>query len=169
MCLLLLMKRSTILSRRLTIPSLSSTTTQDVRWFSDEGAQPVTKVKKKKKGKQKTTAGHDRALDIIMRALDAPILKESPEPDEEEMARRYEIGRNYVKGMFERHNELNHDLACKMKMKTFAIKMLPRNSKLKEEALKVDASSPPLWRPIMADTPPIPDFDPTKFIHRDDD
>lgn len=137
---------------------------------------------KKKKGKQQTeNVGKDRALDIILRALDAPILKESPKPDEEEMARRYEIGRNYVKGMFERHNEMNHDLACKIKMKNFAIKMLPRNSKLKEEALKVndgdmdsdDASSsslgPPLWRPIMADTPPIPGFDPTPFIHRDDD
>lgn len=162
----LLLKRSTTLSRCFTIPA--AVTSSDVRWFSDEGAKRTTKVKKKKKGKEKT-GGHDRVLDTILRALDAPFSKESPEPDEEEKARRFEIGRNYVIGMFELHNELNHDLACKMKMKRFAIKMLPRNSKLKEEALKIDKSGPPLWRPIMADTPPIPGFDPSKFIHRDDE
>lgn len=162
----LLLKRSTTLSRCFTTPLV--VTSSHVRWFSDEGAKRVTKVKKKKKGKEKT-AGHDRALDLILRCLDAPISKESPEPDEEEKARRFEIGRNYVIGMFERHNEMNHDLACKMKMKTFAIKMLPRNSKLKEEALKIDMSGPPLWRHIMADTPPIPGFDPSKFAQRNDD
>jgi hypothetical protein len=163
----LLLKRSTTFSRCFTIPVAN--TSLDVRWFSDEGAKRVTKVKKKKKGKEKT-AGHDRALDIILRSLDAPFSKESPEPDDEEKARRFEIGRNYVIGMFERHNELNHDIACKIKMKNFAIKMLPRNSKLKEEALKIDtgSSGPPLWRPIMADTPPIPGFDPSEFIHRED-
>ena len=124
--------------------------------------------KKKKKGKEKT-AERDRNLDIILRSLDAPFSKESPEPDEEEKARRFQIGRNYVIGMFERHNEMNHDIACKIKMKNFAIKMLPRNSKLKEEALKIDDLGPPLWRPIAADTPPIPGYDPSKFVLREEE
>jgi hypothetical protein len=138
-----------------------------VRWLSEKPEQRKSNVKKKKKGKQ-TEAGHDRHLDLILRALDAPISK-PPEFTEEEKARNYEIGKNYVIGMYERHNAINHDLACKMKMKTFAIKMLPRNSWIKEEALKVDHSAPPLWRPIPQDTPPIPNFDPSQFIHRDED
>lgn len=160
----LLVKRSTaVVSHRLAIPI-----SQTVCWFSDEPAKKQVKVKKKKKGKQDTVKGHDRDLDLILRSLDAPFSQE-PEIDNEEKERRYKIGKAYVVGMFERHNERNHDLSCKMKLKSFAIKMLPRNSILKEEALKIDPSGPPPWRHIMADTPPIPNFDPSKFVHRDDD
>ena len=151
-------------SRPLTRPFLAPVAQ---RLFSDEPAKRVTKVKKKKKGK-KGEGGADRHLDLIFRSLDAPVTK-PPKPDDEEARRNYEIGRNYVIGMFEQHNALNHDLACKLKLKNFAIKMLPRNSKLKEEALKEDSSSPPLWRPIPNFTPPIPDFDPSVFANLDDD
>ena len=154
-------------SRRLATPSLIPPSTLDTRMLSDVPEKRKSNVKKKKKGKQKE-GGHDRHLDLILRSLDAPITQ-PPEPSPEEKERNYQIGKAYVIGMYERHNEQMHDLACKMKMKNFAIKMLPRNSKLKEEALKIDHSAPPLWRPIPADTPPIPNFDPSKFIHRDDD
>jgi hypothetical protein len=155
----LLLRRSRPLSRQFLAPSQ--------RLLSDEPAKRVTKVKKKIKGKKQDGVG-DRNLDLILRALDAPIT-EPPKPDEEEARRNYEIGRNYVIGMFEQHNAHNHDLACKIKLKEFAIKMLPRDSKLKEEALKEDSSSPPLWRPIPNYTPPIPGFDPSVFANLDDD
>lgn len=160
------MTSSLLLLRRLR-PLSAPCFTPTQRLFSEEPAKKTTKVKKKKKGKEKE-GGHDRHLDLILRCLDAPI-SEPPKPPEEEAKRNYEIGRAYNIGMFEQHNAREHDLACKMKLKNFAIKMLPRNSKLKEEALKVDDSVPPLWRPIPNDTPPIPNFDPSKFIHHDDD
>lgn len=157
-------------SRRLTAPILAPTSTISQtceRFFSETPEKRKSNVKKKKKGKQKE-GGHDRHLDLILRSLDAPSTS-PPEPSPEQKQENYEIGRNYVIGMFERHNAHNHDLACKMKLKRFAIKMLPKNSRLKEEALKVDHSTPPLWRPIPADTPPIPNFDPSKFINPDED
>lgn len=95
-----------------------------------------------------------------------------PPASPEEMARRAEIGRNYVIGKFKRHNKLQHDLACKIKMKNHAIRMLPRDTMWKEEALKVDVTGEgmvPKWRRIPVDTPPIPDFDISKFIVRDED
>ena len=64
-------------------------------------------------------------LDIMIRAHDATPL-ELPPATSEEMERRYNIGRNYVIGCFKKHNELNHDLAVKIRMKRYAIKMLPR-------------------------------------------
>jgi len=161
-----LLRRSRLVATPIITPA-STLSQHTTRLFSDKPEKRKTNVKKKKKGKQKE-GGHDRNLDVVLRALDAPITQR-PEPSEEEKARNYEIGRNYNIGMYERHNAMNHDLACKMKMKTFAIKMLPRNSRLKEEALKVDNSAPPLWRHIPTDTPPIPNFDPSKFIHHDED
>jgi hypothetical protein len=100
----------------------------------------------------------DRALDIILRCLDAPKATEPP-ISEEERQRRHEIGRNYVIGRFEAHNELNHDLACKLVMKQHAIQMLPRDSKLREEALKVNYSTTesvtPLDRPLPTEDGPL--------------
>ena len=134
-----------------------------------------TKVKKKKKGKnaQKTDdggGGKDRITELLVRAYDAPAI-EPPPASEEEMARRHEIGRNYVIGMFNQHNEIDHDINCKLRIKDHAVQMLPRNSYLKEEALKIsddDESNPPLWRHIPSDTPPIPGFDPSEFNLDDD-
>lgn len=165
MTLSLLWRRS---CRLTTTPLLASSQSTSIRWFSEKPEKRKTNVKKKKKGKQKDAAGKDRYLDLILRSLDAPISS-PPKPSPEVAQENYEIGRNYVIGMFERHNALQHDLACKLKLKDFAIKMLPKNTRLKEEALKIDKSVPPLWRPIPNDTPPIPDFDPSQFIHRDDD
>jgi hypothetical protein len=95
--------------------------------------------------------------------LDAPISK-PPSPSEEERKRRHEIGRNYVIGRFNQHNELHHDLGCKLQLKKHAIKMLPRNTRLKEAALRIDEDYPPLWRNIPVETPPIENFDPSPFI-----
>lgn len=52
------------------------------------------------------------------------------------MARRYEIGRNYVIGCWERHNELNHDLAVKIRMKKYALKMLPREGQVGDSLME---------------------------------
>ena len=73
-------------------------------------------------------------------------------------------------GKFKQHNELNHDLACKLKMKNHAIKLLPKANDehfgyLKKAALTLDEDMvPPYHRPIPVDTPPIPGFDPSKFM-----
>ncbi len=129
-----------------------------------------TKVKKKKnKNAQKVdvgSAGRDRMEELLTRGADAPS-HEPPPASEEEMARRFEIGRNYVIGMFNQHNEIDHDISCKLRIKDHAVQMLPRNSYIKEEALKIsddDKAVPPLWRHIPSDTPPIPGFDPSEFI-----
>ncbi len=118
----------------------------------------------------------DRMTQILIDVIDAkprPPPKHSPE----EAQRRYNIGRNYVIGNFKRHNELHHDLACKIKLKNHAIALLPKKDDekfgyLKQRALEVDISSeamPPYYRPIPVDTPPIPDFDPSIFLEEEED
>jgi len=152
-------------------PLLSSTNhLQSVSFSSlfSEDDQKVTKKKKnkKKQKKEKTQSEKSKITDILIKCADAPI--ESPPPaSDEEMERRYQIGRNYVIGKFKEHNERNHDLACKIKMKQFAIKMLPRGTMWKEEALKIstgDDGGPPLWRRVAVDTPPIPGFNAADWI-----
>lgn len=152
---------------------------QHRRWSSnaseDEPKKRTLNLKKKSKSSGKgedgtdgAVGGRDKYLELALASLDAPRLKEPP-ISAEEKARRYRIGRNYVIGRFEQHNELNHDLSCKMKLKNHAIKMLPKNnSKLREEALKVDENDgPPLWRLFATWTPPIPNFTPTQFAGRE--
>ena len=147
-----------------------------VRCFSDKAStsdgpkQKQSKVKRKEKkaGGKNTESQRSKELSTIMAALDAPERKEPPVSDEEK-ARRYTIGRNYTIGRFRLHNENEHDLACKIRLKQHAIQMLPRDSKLKEEALKISDEMPPLWRPIPVWTPPIPGFDPSMYIVKDDD
>ena len=116
----------------------------------------------------------DRLYNILVKAVDS---QPRPRPDfsPEEAAKNSEIGRQYVIGRFKRHNEINHDLACKIRLKQHAIRMMPKLSDelgyLREEALKIDdteESMPPLFRPIPLDTPPIEDFDPTQFIAKDE-
>lgn len=138
------------------------------REFSDDGPKEVQGFKRAKKPKKrgKNTGDRDRQEDLVQRCLNAPKFEE-PTPSEEEMQRRFQVGRNYNIGMFKQHNEENHDLACKLVMKKHALKMLPRNTKLKEEALKIDESAPPLWRRIAVLTPPIKDFDPSEFTEED--
>jgi hypothetical protein len=157
------------------LPLLPLLKTSPRRSMSDEASSAAAAVAKKKTKKKKkssdlstTTAssgGRDKTLDLVLRALDAPYSKEPLDGiSPEERQRRYEIGRNYVIGKFERHNREQHDLNCKLQMKNHAIKLLPRNnSKLKQAALEETWDTPPLWRRIPVDTPPIPGFDPTKY------
>jgi hypothetical protein len=126
-----------------------------VRFVSTK--KPASKKKKNAYGGQ-SQGNRDKPLEIILRSLDAPKKKEPP-ISEEERQRRHEIGRNYVIGRFEAHNELNHDLACKLAMKRHAIHMLPRNSKLREEALKQNYKRsevlPPMDRPVPTEDGPV--------------
>lgn len=157
----------TLSPRRLLVPVAGAT---QVRCFSDPDGpkQRVVKAKKKKKGTgQQTESARSRELDLVLAALDAPSSKEPP-IDDAEKARRYQIGRNYVIGSFERHNEIDHDLTCKIHIKQHALNMLPKGTKLREEALKTDTKSPPLWRNLPVWTPPIPGFDPSQFVDREE-
>jgi len=116
--------------------------------------------------KQSKGSEKDRLTQVLIRAIDAKP-REEPTPSKEEAARRHEIGTNYVIGNFKRHNEVNHDLACKIRLKNNAIKMLPKNSMIREDALKInidDESCPPLSRLIPMETPPIPGFQASEFI-----
>lgn len=179
---------STVLQQLITVPVLPPPTaavggsirSSSVRSFSSkQGAEPEAKkkqpkVKKKKKSSsansgQGETGGRNKQLDLILASLDAPMKVEGDIPDEEKQ-RRYEIGRNYVIGRFRQHNEIDHDLTCKLHMKRHAINMLPKRTKLREEALKIEMEpTPPLWRRMPVWTPPIPGFDPKKFVEKDDD
>ena len=112
--------------------------------------------------------GRDKNLELILASLDGTERVEA-ELSADEKARRYEIGRNHVIGRFLQHNEINHDLTCKIHLKKHAVKMLPRNSQIKEEAMKTDGEGPPVWRHIARWTAPIPNFDPSLFAEHEED
>jgi len=132
------------------------------RQFSDEGPKKRI-VKVKKKERKSSDGGRSRDLELLLAFMDAPKTKPPP-ADEEETARREIVQKNYTIGKFKEHNEENHDIACKMKMKKHAISMLPKGSVLKEKALVVDDKFPPRWRLIPAWTPPIPGFNPSDYM-----
>ncbi|KAL3919417.1 MAG: hypothetical protein SGILL_003763 [Bacillariaceae sp.] len=138
------------------------------RCFSDSDGpkQRIVKVKKKEK-KSKGDSGRSRDLEVLMACLDAPKVKPPP-ADEDEKMRREKVLKNYTIGKFQQHNQENHEIAAKLKMKKHAINMLPKNSKLKEKALEIDDTLPPRWRKIPAWTPPIPGFDPSEFMVTED-
>ena len=143
-------------------------TTTPSRLSDSEGPktkQLKVKKKEKKSAKKVQAGGRDRALDLLIRAIDAPVAQPPP-ASAEEMQRRFDIGRAYNIGTSKRHNKLNHDLNCKLRMKQHAIDMLPRDSVLREEALKIDEDDdgPPMWRHVPVWTPPIPGFDPSQFV-----
>mmetsp|Transcript_22489 Transcript_22489/g.39512 ORF Transcript_22489/g.39512 Transcript_22489/m.39512 type:complete len:173 (+) Transcript_22489:42-560(+) len=143
---------------------LATASAEGRRRFSDEPKQRTSKVKKKeKKSSSDGGSGRSRDLEVLLACLDAPKVNPPP-ADEEEMARRERILKNYTIGKFKQHNQENHDIACKLRMKQHAINMLPRNSKLKENALEIDDTYPPRWRKIPAWTPPIPGFDSSEFM-----
>jgi hypothetical protein len=133
--------------------------------FSSKAKASVPPKKQKKKVSKGGGAGKkdvgisdsDKIYKTMVACLDAPGRK-APRASDEEMARRAAIGRQYVIGSFEQHNELNHDISCKIKMKIFAVKMLPRGTMWKEEALKITPEGPPLYRKIPLLTPPIPGY-----------
>lgn len=138
------------------VSSMSGTIPSTQRLFA-------TKVKKGGKGE---VSGRTRELELMLACIDAPKTKPPP-ADKEEMARREQVRKAYTIGKFKEHNEENHDLACKLKMKRHAINMLPKDSALKEKALQMDDKDdnyPPRWRHIPAWTPPIKGFDPTAYM-----
>ena len=121
-------------------------------------------------GPKTEDAKRNSDLQMMIRCVDTPNPPKVV-VSKEEMARRHEIGRNHVIGQFKQHNDLHHDLACKIKLKRHAIKMIPRNSMWKEEALQIDNSEegmPPLWRTIPTDFPPIKGLNPDDFIVNED-
>jgi len=122
---------------------------------------------KSRKGASLDTA-EEKALDVMVRCLDTPPRKAPPAPPEE-MARRAELARQYVIGRFKQHNEIEHDLACKIRLKRWALRMLPRETKWKEEALKFNNSGPPPWRLIPTDTPPNPNYNPDDWVSSDEE
>jgi len=89
----------------------------------DEARVAQKKVKKEKKGPSasklaKETSAENKLYELQIKAFDAPG-RDPPPASEEEMERRYNVGRNYVIGCFKRHNELNHDLAVKISIEVF--------------------------------------------------
>lgn len=138
------------------------------RTFAKQKAAAASAKKKKEQAAAATPAqtGRDKDLELILAALNAPSRVE-PEISAEEKARRYEIGRNHVIGRFEQHNELYHNLTCKIHLKMHAVNMLPKQSWLKEAAMKIDEDGPPPWRHIAKWTPPIPGFDPSQFVDKE--
>jgi len=129
------------------------------------------------KAKKKKNKGADSKLDegskkdpeiqMLIRCIDTP-QPPKPKLTDEQKERHYNAGKNYVIGKFNEHNALNHDLACKIKLKQHAIKLLPKDegTTWKEDALKIEVtreSFPPLWRNIPTEFPPIPGFNPEEF------
>jgi len=134
----------------------------------------VPKPKKDSGGGSVMGNESDRTTDLLIRAIDSKPRIETPAPSPQEMKRRFDIGRKYVIGMFQRENAINHDLACKLQFKKHAIQMLPKAKStlgyLRQEALIVSMEPefiPPIWRPIPVDTPPIPGFNPSQFIMKE--
>jgi hypothetical protein len=170
----LLVNRTMKSVKIFTPEKISSTNVQ--RQFSDKKSAkaddgPKTKqvkVKKKDKAKKDDDTVKSREYNLVVAALDAPMRKEPP-ISEEEKARRHEIGRNYNIGRFRFHNQVHQDLTHKIHLKKHAIKMLPRDSKIKEEALKDNDEAPPPWRRIPVWTPPIANFDATQYMAKDED
>ena len=91
----------------------------------EEARTAQKKVKKEKKGPSasklaKESSAENKLYELQIKAFDAPG-RDPPRASEEEMERRYHVGRDYVIGCFKRHNELNHDLAVKIRMKVSSI------------------------------------------------
>lgn len=124
------------------------------------------KAKAASDGPSEEATANNKTYKMVVDALDAPITKPPP-ASEEEMARRAKIGRNHVIGRFESHNAFQHDLACKIRMKNHAMKMLPKHSLIRNAALEIDSEGPPKWRHIPVWTPPIPGFDPDEFLNEE--
>jgi hypothetical protein len=136
---------------------------------ADDGPKTKqVKVKKKDKAKKDDDNVKSREYNLIVSALDAPVRKEPP-ISEEEKARRHEIGRNYNIGRFRFHNQVHQDLTHKIHLKKHAINMLPRNSKIKDEALKDNDEPPPPWRRIPVWTAPLENFDASLYMMKDED
>jgi hypothetical protein len=166
---------SRIASRRL-LPSQLLFARGGVRLLAVDAEAPKQRQQKAVKKKKKSTqaaSGEDafgsKNLQLMMASLDAPRKQEGPISEEEKL-RRMEIGRNHVIGRFRRHNDIDHDLSCKLHLKKHAIKMFPRgNQKLKEEALAISDEMPPSWRHMPVWTAPIEGFDRSKLVDKEEE
>lgn len=166
--------RSSTLNSRVITPILNrpSAQTDEIGIYpsSPKSNKFSSKAAKSKKNKEKNVdegvSLKDEQMQMVIRCLDAP-MPPKPQLTDEQKEKHFNAGRNYVIGKFKNHNEMNHDLACKIKLKQHAIKMLPKDegTTWKEEALKIDEDSfPPLWRNIPTDFPPMEGFDAEKFM-----
>lgn len=132
--------------------------------------------REKKSGKGAAASGRlnedEQMTNMLIACLDAPSREEPIDRRTvEEMERRKNIVKAFTVGRFEQHNESEHDMSCKWKLKNFAIEAIPEGY-LKDEALKVSESNddfPPLWRPHALHTPPIPGFNPADWMNDDGD
>ena len=142
------------------------TTTLELRQPEQRRWVGMKKKKKKKKselGEMQSMSEQQKKLDLLLRAVDAPVTR-PPEPATEEEAQKIKaIESAYCAGRFREHNEHWHNLNCKILMKKHAVNMLPRHSKVKEEALIIDDEPPPKGRRYITWTPPIKDFDPSQW------
>jgi hypothetical protein len=140
------------------------------RSFSDRPAKKQQKGGKKKKaqGKGAEPSGRSKELDLVLASLDAKSREEGPVPAEER-ERRGRVGRDYVIGRFNQHNDQDHDLTCKIHLKRHALRVLRRgHPRLHEEALRHDDDQvAPMWRQMPVWTPPIPGFNPAKFLEKE--
>jgi hypothetical protein len=107
----------------------------------DAPQKRVQKVKKKEKKSDKEDSESQKMISQLNECLEAQTRKEGP-ISAEEKARRMIVGRNHVIGRFKQHNEIMHDISCKVKMKQHAVKMLPPGP-LKEHALSDNDELPP--------------------------
>lgn len=135
--------------------------------------------KKQSKNKKVSTGGSgdsaedvkDKEYNLLVRCIDAPFRK-PPKPTPEEAQRRMALGKEYVSKTFQQHNEREHDLACKLRMKLLAMQMLPRDTMWRKEALTVtmdgdEDGCPPLWRRIPTDYPPIEGYNLDDWIAKE--
>jgi len=128
------------------------------------------KKKKKSKGGGNPSSGQDNqggsgTVKRLLKMMDSKP-DHPPSQSREVMDRWFEIGRAYNVGMARSNNAVDHDLACKIRMKTLAMESLPPGDGVGTEARRVDSFNPkdgsgsvPLWRHIMSDLPPIKNFD----------
>ncbi|KAL7500635.1 hypothetical protein ACHAWT_009867 [Skeletonema menzelii] len=163
---------------------------------SEEPKTAQKKVKTKEKGASASKlaakeAKTNRLVDLMTKAYDTPITP-PPKVSEEEMAIRATIGRNHVIGCFKRHNEHNHDLAVKIRMKRHAMKLLPKEGEIGDTPIEIEGGStkskqtvygkwraaafkindrwgPPDSRPIPLLTPPIEGFDASLYMDAEDE
>ena len=147
------------------------------RFLAKGDEQVALRKQSKAKNKKSTTdlqeegSKDSKSYKMVLAALNAPVTKPPPASDEE-MERRFQVGRNYVVGSFEEHNEMEHILSCKIRLKNHTISMLPRNSEnpiIRKAAMEVDDEGPPSWRHVPVWTPPIEGFDPEAFFDEDDE
>jgi hypothetical protein len=86
---------------------------------------------------------------------------------DEEKLEHARIGKEYNRQTTLRDNQLNKDLTNKIWLQQEAIRALP--AEYKEKALEIDESYP-IDRPMPTFmTPPIPGFNPNKFMRQLDD